>query len=127
MTAKRLSGSVLLVGLALLLGCDESSDVEEGRRLVEGDVANGRRVARALQCGACHRIPGVAAARGRVGPSLEGFALRGYIAGRFPNRPPLLISWVTAAPSLDPSTAMPAFPMTEREGRDLAAFLYTLN
>jgi mono/diheme cytochrome c family protein len=100
--------------------------VGEGLRRVEGDAANGRRVIGRLGCGACHVIPGVGGARGRVGPSLAGFARRGYIAGGLPNRPTLLVRWIRDAPSLAPRTAMPAFPLTELEARDVAAFLYGL-
>jgi mono/diheme cytochrome c family protein len=114
-----------LVLLALFAGC-EDSDVGEGRLLVEGDPENGRRLIERLGCGACHRIPGVRGARGRVGPSLDGFSRQGYIAGEFPNRAPMLIRWITEAPALSPRTAMPAFALTEREARDVASYLYRL-
>ncbi|MGE0370674.1 MAG: c-type cytochrome [Gammaproteobacteria bacterium] len=121
------AGLLPLMMLLLLAACDEGSDVGEGRRLVEGDINSGRRIIREQGCGACHRIPGVIAARGEVGPSLAGFSTRGYIAGRFPNRVPVLIEWITAAPLLDPYTAMPAFALSRREARDVAAYLYTLD
>ncbi|WP_334164125.1 c-type cytochrome [Phenylobacterium sp.] len=92
-----------------------------------GDPGRGRTVIADLGCGACHVIPGVAWPRGRVGPSLEGFGDRSLIAGRFPNRPDILIRWVRDAPSLSPQTGMPAMPLTEPEARDVAAYLYTLD
>lgn len=116
---------LLVAATALVAGCGEG-DVGEGRRLVEGDPTNGRHVIRRLGCGACHRIPGIRGARGRVGPSLAGFARRGYIAGQFPNRASLLVRWVAEAPALSPGTAMPAFALSEREARDIAAYLYGL-
>lgn len=119
------SALALLALLAALAGCGEG-DVGEERLLVEGDPANGRRLIERLGCGACHRIPGVRGARGRVGPSLDGFSRQGYIAGEFPNRAPMLIRWITDAPALSPRTAMPAFALTEREARDVAAYLYRL-
>jgi mono/diheme cytochrome c family protein len=129
MNARRMSHRLhvlALLGLAALLaGCDES-DVGEHRRLVEGDPASGRRIIEHLGCGACHQIPGVRRARGRVGPSLAGFSRQGYIAGAFPNRAPMLIRWIREAPTLSPRTAMPAFAMTEREARDVAAYIYGL-
>lgn len=117
----------LLAGLlaAAPAGCGEG-DVGETRLLVQGEPENGRRLIERLGCGACHRIPGIRGARGRVGPSLAAFSRRGYIAGEFPNRPPLLLRWITEAPSLSPGTAMPAFPLTEREARDIASYLYRL-
>jgi mono/diheme cytochrome c family protein len=118
--------AMVLLGLSLLLtGCGEG-DVGERQHLVEGDPENGRRVIKQLGCGACHRIPGVKGARGRVGPSLEGFARQGYIAGTFPNRATMLMRWIAEAPTLSPRTAMPAFDLTEREARDIAAYLYSL-
>lgn len=123
-TWRRLVPAMLL----LLAGCgDGDGDVGEGRLLVEGDPRSGARIMRAAGCGACHRIPGLAGARGVVGPSLEGFAARGYIAGKIPNRAPLLIRWIQDAPALDPATAMPAFALSERQARDVAAYLYRLD
>lgn len=37
-----------------------------------------------LQCGACHVIPGIRGARGRIGPPLNEYGKRVYIAGTFP-------------------------------------------
>lgn len=117
----------VLLGLALLAACGEGEgDVGEGRLLVEGDPRSGARIMRQAGCGACHLIPGLRGARGMVGPSLEGFAARGYIAGKIPNRAPLLIRWIQDAPSFDPATAMPASALSEREARDVAAYLYRL-
>ncbi|WP_149538242.1 c-type cytochrome [Siccirubricoccus phaeus] len=114
-----------LLLLALLAGC-EDSDVGDRRMLVEGDPAAGLQVMRREGCGACHLIPGLRGARGRVGPPLAGFARRGYIAGQFPNRAPLLIRWIREAPAMTPDTAMPGFALTEGELRDVAAYLYRL-
>lgn len=120
------AGSVLAL-LAILAGAGcGPGDVGEATGLVEGDPASGRRILARLDCGVCHAIPGVRPSRGRVGPSLAGFARRGYIAGRFPNRPAVLIRWLEAAPQMDPRTAMPGFPLTQREARDIASYLYTL-
>jgi len=116
---------VAVATLLVLAACDEPPTAE-GDYLVEGDRMSGRHLIERYGCGACHRIPGVRTARGRVGPSLEGFARRGYIAGQFPNRPNLLVRWIQAAPEMIPGTAMPAFSMTEREARDIATYLYEL-
>ena len=80
-----------------------------------------------MGCGACHEIPGVRWPRGRVGPSLDGFARRALIGGQFPNRPDILGLWVRNAPALSPRTGMPPMPLSEQEARDVAAYLYTLD
>ena len=48
------------------------------------------------------------------------------IAGRLPNRPDVLAHFVRRAPELVPGTTMPAMPLSEKEARDVAAYLYTL-
>jgi mono/diheme cytochrome c family protein len=125
--AKASAGAILAL-LALLgaTGCGEG-DVYEATLLVEGDPGSGRRIIAEKDCGACHAIPGIGGARGKVGPSLAGFAQRGYIAGELPNRPTLLVRWLPNAPELVPGTAMPPIPMTERQARDIASYLYTLD
>ena len=102
-----------------------SGPVEQGRSL-GGDPARGRTVVAAIECGACHHIPGVAGADGIVGPSLAGFAERALVAGVLPNQPALLARWVREAPSLVPGTGMPDLPISEADSHDVAAFLYSL-
>jgi cytochrome c len=118
----RLLAAVLLA--PTLIGCDERPP--EAQNPVLADPRSGRELITRVGCAACHVIPGVPGVRGRVGPSLQGFAQRLYIAGTLPNVPPTLVEWVRNAPALVPQTAMPALPIGEREARDIAAYLYTL-
>ncbi len=76
-------------------------------------------------CGACHSIPGIWP-KGEVGPALDRFGRQSLIAGRLPNRPDILASFLRDAPLLLPGTAMPDMPLTEEEARDAAAYLYAL-
>lgn len=116
-------GLCLAAGL-VLAGCGETAVSPAGG---VGDAERGRRLAREVGCGACHRIPGVAWPQGEVGPTLEGFGSRSLIAGRFPNQPDTLAAFVRNAPAFDPATGMPAMPLTETQSRDVAAFLLTLD
>jgi len=75
----------------------------------------------------CHQIPGVPGARGLVGPPLQGFGARVYIAGRFENTEPTLVRWIVNPPALEPTTAMPAVGVKESEARDIAAYLLSLH
>ena len=86
----------------------------------------GRAVIERVGCGSCHLIPGIGWPEGKVGPALGDMAERNLVAGRLPNRPDVLAAFVRNAPALLPSTTMPAMPITERESRDVAAYLYTL-
>jgi cytochrome c2 len=97
-----------------------------GAGQAKDEVERGRALLAQYQCGSCHRIPGVAAARGTVGPPLEAWARRSYIAGRLPNRPELLQRWIVSPPSLVPGTAMPSMGVAPHDARAIAAYLYSL-
>ena len=91
-----------------------------------GDAERGRTAIEFYGCGACHAIPGIRSARGRVGPQLAGFSEQMYVAGRLPNTPPNLVFWIRHPQRVDPQTAMPDLGVSEEEARDIAAYLYTL-
>ena len=98
-----------------------------GQSVSGGNPLRGRALVAELQCGSCHEIPGIRSARGRVGPPLEGFARRVYLAGKFPNESDYLVDWLRDPPAMAPLTAMPAVVRDESDARDIAAYLYTLN
>ena len=88
------------------------------------DAARGRQAIDRVGCGSCHTIAGVGWPKGQVGPRLEGLGDRALIAGRVPNTPGKLAAYIRNAPELVPSATMPAMPVSEREARDIAAYLY---
>ena len=92
----------------------------------DGDPDRGAQVMIDYGCGACHSIPGVTGARGSVGPHLDGFAERAYVAGVLPNAPGGLVRWLVDPVAHSPMTAMPDLGVTEADARDMAAYLYTL-
>lgn len=107
----------------LLAGCGEE---HQAKRVPGGDARLGRQLVTQYQCGACHQIPEVQGAAGRVGPGLAGFGKLSYIAGSIPNQPDRLTAWLIDPPAMKPGTPMPALGVTEQEARHMAAFLYTL-
>jgi cytochrome c len=131
-------GVILLAGLLLLaligttagVGLLRSNVSDATRELVVvagGDPERGKKTIRQNACPSCHTIPGVAEAKGLVGPTLEHLAERVYIAGVLPNTPDNLVAWIRNLPGIDPLTAMPASGLGEAEPRDAAAYLYTLD
>jgi cytochrome c len=105
----------LLLAAALRPGWAAEQDVERGRRLIAQH-----------QCGACHTIPGVASAEGRVAQPLAGWKHRSYIAGRVPNRAAALAQWIAAPQSLVPGTAMPSMGVGAADAHAMAAYLLSL-
>lgn len=91
-----------------------------------GDPENGRLLLRQFSCGACHRIPGVAAAEGKVGPPLDGIARRVYIAGVLPNTPQNMAAFIRFPQHADPRTAMPNMGVGAAHARDMVAYLSRL-
>ncbi len=119
-----LSRAVWVAALLLLAGCGGEADpapTEKG--MARGDTALGLRLLTQYQCGSCHAIPGVPAARGVNGPSLQAFGKRSYIAGRVPNFPEALAQWIVAPAALVPGTTMPSMGVSPEEARHMAAYL----
>lgn len=90
------------------------------------DVARGKRALSQYICVTCHVIPGVVGPNTPVGPTLEGIASRSTIAGRLPNTPENMQRWLREPQRIKPASAMPALGVTERDARDMAAYLQTL-
>lgn len=113
--------SLLLIMLAA--GCQrEIGHVE--KPVPDGDMAAGREAIIAYGCGACHFIPGVPNAIAYVGPPLNEFEQRHYIAGNLPNNVDNLISWIRNPQAVEPGTAMPDLHVTETDARNIVAYLY---
>lgn len=101
--------------LLLLLGaCQEKTP---GYALI-GDAQRGKVLVDRYGCLACHDT-------GRVGPPFEHVGSRLYLAGHFANVPQNMILWIRFPQQLKPQTAMPNLGVSDRDARDIAAFLYT--
>jgi cytochrome c2 len=110
--------------MVLLAGCQ--SNESAAPRIVGASAQRGQAAIQRFDCNVCHVIPGVGGFAGRVGPSLEGYARRAYVAGKFPNDPDHLVDWIRDPSALAPRTAMPELGVSDREARDMAAYLHTL-
>jgi cytochrome c len=112
--------------LLAIAACSSENRTFAARQVPGGHAKNGRNYMEAAGCGSCHLIPGVVNARGMVGPSLEHFAQRSFIAGEVPNTTENLVKWIVSPPSIEPRTAMPSLGVTPTQARDIAAYLYQL-
>jgi cytochrome c1 len=116
---------VAALALATALGCD-ARPARDARALTGGDPSRAPAAIQKYGCDACHTIPGIPGARGRVGPPLRGVGSRQYLAGRLENTPENLVRWIRAPQDVEPGTVMPNMGVTDGDARDIAAFLYTL-
>ena len=121
---------------ALLAGCDDGSKGTDGSNesnghkaplaAASGDPAGGKLLLAQYHCGACHAIPEVPAARGVIGPSLDLYGRRSYIAGHIPNAPDALARWIVDPAAMKPGTSMPAMGVSADDARHMAAYLTAL-
>ena len=116
--------SSLLAGSALLLAACSGQTARADA--LGGNPDAGKVAIAAYGCGACHTVPGIRDARGLVGPPLDHFARRGFIAGQLPNTFDNLVRWIESPQSVEPGTAMPNLGVPEPLARNIAAYLYTL-
>lgn len=114
---------LMLLGVMLCTACDHGgAGGEPGHR---ADLQEAK-VLIAVNCGACHRVPGVARAQGRVGPSLEGISRQQIIAGHFANTPEALTAWIEHPQQLLPGDAMPEMRLSHAQVRTIVDYLYTV-
>lgn len=119
---------MLCVALLALAACGRGREERfaSAAALTGGDPYAGRQKVRVYGCDACHTIPGVPGADALVGPPLAGIAGRMYIGGVLTNTPDHMVRWIMNPRAADPATAMPSVGASERDARDIAAYLYTL-
>jgi len=120
--------AVLLVPalLGAASGCSRISHAADARQLTGGDPYRGRDRIRQYGCDSCHTIPGVPTADATVGPPLDAVARRVYLAGRIENTPENMRRWIQHPHAVDEKTAMPEMGVSDRDSRDIVAYLYTL-
>jgi len=116
---------LLLLALLVPAACHPQDD-RTARQLTGGEPDRGRVALRAYGCGACHVVPGVRGATGLVGPPLTNIADRLYLAGQLPNTPDNMRRWIREPQKIESGTAMPDLNVSDRDARDMAAYLYTL-
>lgn len=110
--------AVVLVGA----GCRQAPEPRPPGTAV-GDVRAGEIAITSYGCGSCHSIPGIADADAFVGPPLDSWSRRSFIAGTLPNNASNLVTWLQEPDEVRPGTAMPDLDVTDSDARDIAAYL----
>lgn len=124
--ARRVSALLFVAVLAgpLVASCDRETD----RPIVNlsGDAHKGADLIARYGCGGCHDIPHIAGANGNVGPPLSHVGTRAYLAGFVRNSPDNMALWIQDPQRILPGNAMPTMGISEKDARDITAFLYSL-
>jgi putative membrane protein len=115
---------IAVFALLILSGCSDNNGSVADQ--TGGYPERGRVAMRKYGCQSCHEIPGVAGARSLVGPPLHGIAERSLIGGVLTNSADNMIAWLKDPPAHAPRTAMPNLGVTDKDARDMTAYLYTL-
>jgi cytochrome c2 len=105
---------ILMLPLFVMAACSQADEHVRAKQLI------------AEHCAACHQVPGVSGANGRVGPSLAGIARQQIIAGHFANAPATLARWIEAPQEMLPGNAMPDMQLSHEQAVEITAYLYTL-
>lgn len=125
---RRAVNRVAVLAAALALGAASACQEERNPRLRvgEGNPELGAQAIERYGCGSCHTIPGIDGADALVGPPLNSWRQRTYIAGQLPNTPENLVRWIRNPQEVEPGTAMPDLGVSEDEARNIAAYLLQL-
>lgn len=118
----------LLVGVAAPAGCASRSSPRAPAATAQSGVVpeEGRDLVVAYGCGSCHRIPGIPNAVSLVGPPLDGWSQRSFIAGTLTNDAEHLARWIEDPQGVRPGSAMPYLGISPEEADRIAAYLLTL-
>ncbi len=127
----RVGASVLLLiflalAIAIVANAANHTDVMAKQHMPDGDPAHGAAVIYQYGCGTCHQIPGIEGANGRTGPTLKDLGRRSILAGQLPNNPDNLTLWIEHPQQVRPGNDMPELGVSEKDARDIAAYLYSL-
>jgi cytochrome c1 len=126
MALAALPAALLASAFLCLQGCQPPSPRAAREAGAGGDALRGARVMTRQSCGACHEIPGLQDADGLVGPPLTHFSRRTMIAGLLPNTPDNLEYWLRQPQAVTPGNGMPDLGLSDRDARDIAAYLYRI-
>ena len=114
---------VIIMLCAMLIASCNKEFYRVEKSIPGGDAEAGRAAIIANGCASCHVIPGVAE-NAYVGPPLNQYAQRHYIAGNMPNTADNLVEWIQFPQQFEPGTAMPNLEISEHDARNIAAYLY---
>jgi cytochrome c len=100
-------------------GCERRETMERSG----GDADRGRAALLKYGCTSCHSIPGIREVNS-VGPPLDNYSRRSHVAETLPNTPENLTLFLLDPAAVRPHTSMPDVGLSEKEARDITAYLF---
>lgn len=125
--AMRCALVVPLLLIALTACSGQAADSSPFQSIPGANAQHGQALINHYGCGACHTIPGISGADGLVGPPLDHWSRRSFIAGIMRNNPQNLMHWIEHPQQVVPGVDMPDMGVTPKDARDIAAYLYTIH
>jgi cytochrome c2 len=129
----KLTGALLVLAVVIGAGAaganywrERQKQKEHAVAMTRGDPDKAKSHLAYYGCAACHTIPGMRVPGGLAAPPLSGISKRLYLGGAVPNSPENLVRWIVNPKQFTSQTAMPVTGISEREARDVAAYLYRL-
>jgi cytochrome c oxidase assembly factor CtaG/cytochrome c2 len=113
--------------LIALAGCSGKADPPPEQTVPGASAARGAKLIQQYGCGGCHTIPGIGTADGVIAPPLTKFSDRMFISGVMNNEPQNLVYWIRFPQNVIPGVDMPDMGVTQKDAKDIAAYLYTLH
>lgn len=122
---RRLLGWLAMLTVVATAAC---AGVPEPRsqQVGEGDPQLGADLIVDYGCVSCHVVPGIRSEPAYVGPPLDHWGLRSYIAGSLPNDEGNLVRWITDPQGVEEGTAMPDLGVSRQEAQHIAAYLLSI-
>jgi cytochrome c2 len=120
--------AALVVVVSVFAACSTGGvDYAQGKAMTGGDPEAGKQAILVHDCHSCHVIPGIEGDQATQGPGLEHWARQSTVAKEWPNTPANLENWIRHSEQLRPKTTMKLLSVSEKDARDIAAYLYSLN
>ena len=114
-----------VVLVLLVAGCS-AVPLARSQQVGSGEPEIGQRLLSDYGCVGCHVVPGIRAEPAYVGPPLDHWGKRSYIAGSLTNNKVNLVRWILGPQQVEPGTAMPDLDVTEQDATNIAAYLLSL-
>ncbi len=124
-TATRLRRLAAWLGLVIVAGC-APPQLARSQQVSAGSPQIGRELVEDYGCITCHNIPGVRSEETWVGPPLDRWGQRRYIAGSLINNQENLVRWITDPQGVEPGTAMPDVGVSRQDAENIAAYLLSI-